>query len=520
MTSLADRQMTRYEPDTSAIAVVLDEAGTMTIHQNSRGNYYILTVHRRIKILQPRGIDAYGDASVTYVHEDGLSRVYDLRAQTISPNGEIDVVDPEAGIFQERIDDRYSRYVFSFPNVRVGSIIEYTYQMEVYNIFSPRPWKFRSTIPIRRSYFEFTNESRYTFSYFVQGLDYLSLASTEGDRQTYALDEMRFSVEGTRFRMERAAALRKEPFITALDDYTLRLQFQLSEDPLWAGTTFYDSWGKAAETLFDHRDFGKQYQQRSRHRDLVEAADAVISADAPPAERLVLAHRFLTQQVRWTGYEGLLTEEDLDKAFGRGQAKLAELQLMGVALLRHLGFQAHPALTSTRDHGAIITDYPFMNQFNYLFVAVELGPDQWQLVDFTDPLIFPGLIRESALNQLAFVIKDGEARWLQLNAPTAPSVLAVTGQLSATGELRGELTATRYSYDALADRRRQAGHELQATWQDRLPDDLSLTDFEITTAIDDPGPVQVKAGFSAPSYALRNGDFLYLSPSLFFTWDR
>ncbi|MCB0639497.1 MAG: hypothetical protein KDC54_22880, partial [Lewinella sp.] len=33
MTSLADRQMTRYEPDTTAIAVVLDEAGAMTIHQ-------------------------------------------------------------------------------------------------------------------------------------------------------------------------------------------------------------------------------------------------------------------------------------------------------------------------------------------------------------------------------------------------------------------------------------------------------------------------------------------------------
>lgn len=506
-----DLAMTTYEFDSTAQALVLDEYASVTVEYNSNGTTYKMEVHQRIKILSEDAVETYSDVAIPYVHEDNQEQILFGRAQTIHPDGTITELNLRKDAFKEEYNEYMSLYKFSFANVAVGSVLEYSYVRKSSLIFRPYPWNFRRDIPVRRSAYQFINQSPYSYRYYLQGTEYLPYMGETNGKEIFRLDEMQLTIDGTYFQVDHAAKLEEEPYITTLNDYTLRLRFQLAGNDAVAGSSLYESWEQAAYALHNKEDFGLRYRRSRQAKDLIEASEDYVSAGAPERERIYQVHQFLTTSTTWTGGRGILADLRMDEAFEKGIVDLPELQMMGIALLRHYGLEAYPALTSTRDNGGVITLYPFMNQFNYIFVAIRLAEDQWQFVDFSSPYLYPGLVRREALNHLAFVVQDEEPVWLHLQVPAFQNFLNLVGAVRVDGQMEASMRVIHRGYKAIADRRAINEQPVEAWWAEYLPSECQLTNLQVLSEEDRRTPYQIEADIVLP-VGFANGDLLYFSP--------
>jgi hypothetical protein len=147
---------------------------------------------------------------IPYVTEDNDDRVTVEEAQTynIDEAGHIVIskVDKKS-VIDKAINKKISEKVFTFPDVRSGSIIEYTYKISGSLSSGLRNWEFQSSIPVKFS--------RYTVQ-FPQDLELICNLHC-----TLHVDQTRTTVRSDRlnvFLMTNVPALRDEPYMTCEDD--------------------------------------------------------------------------------------------------------------------------------------------------------------------------------------------------------------------------------------------------------------------------------------------------------------
>lgn len=110
-----------FEKD--APAIILYEEGKTNISGSFQTNIY-----RRIKILNEKGIESANQELIYYSYK-ALEGFGSIRAQTINIENGKPVIYPvkKQDIFESNINEYYSSKKFTFPNVKVGSIIEFEY---------------------------------------------------------------------------------------------------------------------------------------------------------------------------------------------------------------------------------------------------------------------------------------------------------------------------------------------------------------------------------------------------------
>lgn len=107
-----------------------------------------LTSHLRVKILNERGRDAYGTIDLPF---DKDSRVQDVSARTIRPDGSVIEVKPESMIEREILRGRKTKVKalsFTFPNAEPGAIVDYRWRQELKDAWYLR-LDFQREIPIQ-----------------------------------------------------------------------------------------------------------------------------------------------------------------------------------------------------------------------------------------------------------------------------------------------------------------------------------------------------------------------------------
>ena len=127
----AEVDMTVYEPDTSAVALMLYRSYDLDLVFDS--NIAIvqeITVHERIKVLKEEG-KKYADFSFLYLNTTDIKEKYSgVKVETYNrENGKVVKTKMSKKYeFDEKYSDDARRLSFTAENVRVGSVIEVTYQ--------------------------------------------------------------------------------------------------------------------------------------------------------------------------------------------------------------------------------------------------------------------------------------------------------------------------------------------------------------------------------------------------------
>jgi len=168
-TSLEELQMTYYDKDSSASAVILDEKNVVYVSPkkdfNYTNEYYV-----RIKILNKSAFD-YGFIEIPYYKSSKLEKIEGI-TYNLNSNGEIKKYMLSD---QEVYKNNYSKNIkierFALPNIKVGSVIEYKFMINN-NSYKTYNFIFQQSIPSVKS--EYTAYLSGSNDYNVRLIGYLS----------------------------------------------------------------------------------------------------------------------------------------------------------------------------------------------------------------------------------------------------------------------------------------------------------------------------------------------------------
>ncbi len=439
----ADLEMKECSFDEKAEAMFLIDDATMELDLGNDPN----VMHRiRIKILNKDGLD-WANVHLRYIRAKGEEDIKELEAQTynLAPDGSVVVtkVDKKQ-IFDKALNKKYSERVFTFPEVKVGSIIEYRYK----HIGGGTQVKyFQRSIPVRYSHFKID---------FPEEVTYVNLPYNLPDLESK--DESKSSRVIRSFTMHNVPGLRDEPYIVNEDFYRGRMETKITAIDLSTGRkNLVINWGSVIKDLMEDEDFGIQLNKNiPRTADLDEKLKNI----TVPYEKMRTVYKYVQSNMEWNEYTGIWALDGVKSAWKSKKGTVGEINLILVNLLQSADLDAHAILVSTHDNGIVNTIdagtllYPGYRQFNKVMAYVTIDGKVYVL-DATDKNMPAHLIPSDVLLTEGLVIErldTHEWGWKTLWRDNlyAKSIILIKGDIDENGKMNGEASVNSYDYARLS----------------------------------------------------------------------
>lgn len=449
----AELQMTQYEKDTTAVALVLNEHGYSFVLAEDQLNL-VLKYHVRIKVLKPEGADL-ANVSIDLYKKDGkIELVREISASSFNlENGQIkETTLDRKQIIHEASEKRWDAKKFAIPNVRVGSVIEYEYELITpYFYQNWRPWEFQWNIPKLKSEYCAVIPANWRYNIALRGPLQLSKneASVLDDHFTYGGN--RADCAKYMWAMENIPAFYEEDYMTSKKNFLSAITFELIQLEYFDGRKdkVTKEWKDVDQELKVWDRFGVQLR---RGKDVGEQhIQAIVASEADPLERAKKVFDFIRHWYQWNGVFGY-SSENLKKAFESKKGSVGDINLSLVAALRLAKLSADPMLLSTRNNGLPTDLFPVLNEFNYVIAKVDIG-DKSYLLDATDDFLPFGLIPQRCLNGRGRVFAEKGSYWYDLKPmERAKRVSHANVKVGADGSVSGSVKTTYMGYSAAQKR--------------------------------------------------------------------
>ncbi|MEO1053557.1 MAG: DUF3857 domain-containing protein [Bacteroidota bacterium] len=416
--SKAEFDLTRYEKDPDAEAVVLFDIGKSSFYDDNTGFNIRFVRKRRIKILKKTGT-GYGEVTIPY-YVDGYDKTEAVKKiEAYSYNFEDGVLKKTElkakDIFSEKVAGKWWQKKFAIPQVKEGSIIEFSYVIETPFLFNLRDWDFQDRIPTIYSEYEVRLIPFFAYAFQLQGArGFHKHRSFEPKGMQRQYGGVKYTELVHQFAMKDVAAFKDESFISSINDYKIKLDFQLAKILRLDGVEieYLTTWEKLNEDLLKDEDFGK-YLKSSRgqaKKIFPQIGDLSGKSDL---EKVELIADYIKKNYSWNGRKTMYGFNSPKQVVSEKTGSSGEINLLLTTLLSEAGIESHPVILSTRDHGKIKGDYPFLRSFNYVVAMAKVDGTN-VLIDGTEPLLAFDKIPTRCINEKGLVVQKGEAKWIGL----------------------------------------------------------------------------------------------------------
>ncbi|UYQ94714.1 DUF3858 domain-containing protein [Chitinophaga horti] len=464
-----------FTADPDAPAVVLFDIGSTTFETDGGWFQLIFKRHRRVKIVNKNGYDAASEAIPVYVDGMDEERLSNLKGATYNlENGKVVATELESkSVFKDKYDKKRALKKFTMPNVKEGSIVEYSYTITSDFLFNLQPWEFQSTdypilwseykvgipswidyIMLRKGYVKEhipdkpETKSR-TYSFRFEGGGH---AAT----QTYS-DVV--SVVHHRWVYKDVPALKQEDFTTTIDNHLASVRFQQSavripDQPVKPVLT---TWEKLYEKYMEDENLGALLKANNYFLD-DQVASLTRGADSKK-EKARRIYEFVRDNYTCTNHSRVGMDNSLKTTFSKKNGNVTEINMLLIAMLNKAEIDAYPMILSTRNNGVAYSFYPIFDMFNYTVCAVNDG-EKFYYLDASHPYLGFGRLDASCYNGHARILNP-----LTVGKELSPDSLrerkftTVMVSPDENGELRGiwKQTPTYFESCAMRERIKESG---------------------------------------------------------------
>ncbi len=508
-------KMKVYAKDSSAEAVVLYDGGDTYFEIMGNNIYITQLIHERIKILKKSALER-GSVKIPVLKFSGTAPEYlsDIKGFTYNDNNGSPTKDKltKDMIFQEKASETTTFTKISMPNIKEGSVIEFSYKkqtpMTINN--NPTTWYFQQGIPVEWSDLKITIPAYFYYRMIMNG--YLSLHFNENKEVNIS----EFNVNGTQYHfvVKDAPSFRDEAFITTESDYLSKIDFELASVnwPNFLVKDFSLDYANLNKTLLDREDFGLQLKRTGFLKD---AASEIKSKNSDSTSKLQAAVNFIVKNVKYNDSEGMYSD-GLKKILEKKTGDAGDINLMLIALLREVGFDANPAILSTRDHGRIHEQYALLKRFNYVVAHIEKGGKDF-FIDATDEHLRVGMLPYACLNHKAWLVHPTNARLLMLEPSERDIEFEKADiKINEEGEMKGIFTKSYGGYSAWGARKafKKDGKEkfLEAVKKGKTNWTIAKADYANTDDVTK--PMEAKYEVEMTDFVTKAGNMMYLKPML------
>jgi transglutaminase-like putative cysteine protease len=358
-------------------AVVLYDGGEFSIEVEKGVRLDFNTELKKrhvLLVLNPLG-KSYGNLKIYFGHN---SKIIDFEGRVITPQGKIVKLD-EKQLMEVTAFPEFFLYsdakakVAAFPEVLVGSIIDYRYTKRYKSPLAWDTWNFQGILPTVKSSYTLILPRRFFRPDQTGDSDWLKWR-----HKTYGIPEepRRGSIPKVAppgeeryltytWSADNLPGIRPEPFMPPLSQVRARVIFSDGVSGTW-------------------RDIGDRYYELIEKRLIPSAslrrkAWELTSDLGDELEKIRSIYYFVRDNIRYVaihlgqgGYVPHYPREVFDNKYG----DCKDVSALLVSMLKVIGIDAHPVLLSTKDYGSVDTTVCSLDPFNHMIVYIprEGGP--------------------------------------------------------------------------------------------------------------------------------------------------
>ncbi|MEM8891616.1 MAG: DUF3857 domain-containing protein [Bacteroidota bacterium] len=491
-----DMSMEVYKLDPSAPAVILWDHGTWTPENWEKGKVRLFR-HTRIKILKEEGLK-YANQVIRYQQGEKLGG---FRAQTLNWDfGKNKAIPSKVDIRalpSDSLDGGDVIRSFSFPDVQVGSIIEFRYSLVAEAFDELKAWYFQSEIPTRWSEVQTRGFDPYIYKSVPIGAEV-----SPGRRGVW--------------RAKYVSALPREDFAGNPSQYRAGIRFFITQ-ALIGNRSQQQKWKDLRERLQystyldpDQKELNALY---SISQDLVK--DAITRE-----EKIALIHEHVREQVKWNGKYELWVQNDPAKVYKSRKGNGAEINMLLFYMLDMAELKPEQVFVSTKSHGPA-SQAPLFNQYNHLICRVEADGNAFYL-DATQKSATYDLPPTEVMTAGALLLKDTTTHLVNLQSQAKSASLWMIQAELANEKVGIEVKESHSGYAALERRNLLKANKnaVLHTGSPFRPISQKKVSDPTYEGIDDPSlPLTIfyEQDLSVDQYLKIRGDSLFLSPLLCFS---
>lgn len=414
--SATDFDLSKYNFDTSVSAVVISDIGSSSFEGNRKGWFSLIFKHQlRMKILKKSAFEAATITIPLYSNGGDEEIISSLQAITYNlENGNVVKSElDEKAIFKDKLSKNVVEKKFTFPAVKEGSIIEYSYTIHSDFLFNLQPWTFQGEYP--RLWSEYNVSIPEFFNYVTLSQGYLSynLKTQNSTYNSFAViipggseSDRHVSISGNvyenRWVIKDVPKLKEEAFTTTLRNHIAKIEFQLSQYRFPDMTQdIMGNWITVSDKMMKREDFGLDINKNNGWLD--DDMKRVVGGISSPLQKAKLIYEYVRDNFTCTDHSDLYLNNTLKTVFKNKNGSVSDINLLLVAMLHHENIQADPVILSTRAHGFTNDVYPLMSRYNYVIAQATVNDNRYYL-DASDPFIAFDKLPERCYNGYGRII--------------------------------------------------------------------------------------------------------------------
>ncbi len=531
-------EMTVYEANPDADAVVLCDYGVLSFTYNVNEGQWENNLKRicRIKIFNDDGykwateqVSLYDDNKI----EQSISQIKGY-TYTIENGKVVKTKLGKDGIFKEKTSKNYKRTKFTLPNVKEGSVIEFSYTINSNYLTILNSWYFQKSIPVKWSEYIVSIPEYLTYLKNSQGFESFHIFETNdvlksiswsntqravnklgrNQKGSTSYNKIDYRDDVFHWIAKDVPALKDENFVGNYRNYLLSIDFQLSNYKTLSKENhdILSNWDAVITNfLVNNEDFGPNMRKRSFYKDITSQ---ITSEHQDPIVRAAAVYSFVSQHMKWNEKERYTPSKNIKKSYEERTGSSADINALLISMLRAVEIDADPVIISTIDNGLVHPVYPILSKYNYMIARATIDGKSI-LLDATEKHLPFGLLPFRCLNQRGYVISSTNPGWVNLNPKKGivkSSMFTMT--LGEDGTMKGNFVNKNDGYSALNIRKKinQVGEDRYITSFKDNHEDWSIENIEIDAPDDISKPVIAKIELEMEEGIEVMGDIIYINP--------
>ncbi|NJB70823.1 transglutaminase-like putative cysteine protease [Saonia flava] len=501
-----------YVNDKSANAVVVYK-NQNTYYVNAGGDGMLMTkVHERIKIYNKDGFD-YATKSInlfkTRHDSEGVSKIkaftYNLENDKIVET-ELD----KNQIFKTEASYNYKQVKFTMPNVKEGSVVEFSYLISSPFIWNIDEFRFQYDIPIKKLHAEIRTPKGFKFKQTFKGsVPFYPKESAERDNR------IGMNVVINKYNLNNVPALKEENYVDNIDNYRAGVMFELVSvniPPYFK--SYAQTWKDVAQTIGNSDDYKNELDKSNSFDDEL---DILLANEDDQMGKMKSIFKYVKDNITWNGIDGKYFYNGLKKTLKEKKGNAADINLLTVAMLRYAGIDANPVIISTKENA--VPFFPTVDRLNYV-LAYAIINDKPYFLDATEEFSDVNLLPIKDYNWRGILIDNDSMKWdlIDINSPNKAQRMAnLELTLNEDGTSEGKCSL-RYTKHAAMDYRKEYKDKNEESYLTDLEtrfNGIEVSNHETRNATTFEGPVSEFFDFFDENASEIINDKIYFQPLTF-----
>lgn len=534
----------KYNLDSTAGAVILYNFGEIKFIYNDTKSAFEIEMTRkvRIKILDKSELEQANIQLILYKNGKDEESISKLKASTwnVVNNKPTETELQKSAIFKKEIDQKHNSVSFAFPNVKVGSIIEYEYTLSSPFIYELPTWYFQHEIPVKTSHFTINTPEFFNYRASVKGYlqlpaalrdtrkesaNFMVTTNTEIQRSSTGMSTstgnntttgtFEFQVFENTWIMENIPSIIEEPYITTMDNYTSQINHELVsiQYPNSTPKYFSNSWQSCIKELLEEEKLGMQITRPSEYLNDILAE---MNNEPYPLNKIKIAYNSIRNKMKWNGAKSIFSSYTIRDAYKNGLGNIADINLNLYKLLINANIKADIIFLSTRENG-FLPEFPNISGFNYLIVSAESNGQKYFL-DASDRNLNVGELPLRCLNGSGLYLHENKADWVEITTNQSHNnTTFIDAKLDANGKISGKLNYNKKNYAAYMLRKELTDlNDVEQFYAKKIKENpgLKLITKSLQNIDSAHLPVKMAFDFELENATIANNNLLFITPEM------